>query len=321
MKDLHPTTQILDSTKIQTYIRCPRKYFFNYVLGWRRKGSNLHIEFGRAIHEALEHHNLKVKSGATVEEILSTRHALECFAAFYDIYRETQHPEDDDWARPKDPVTAETLLHAHMDEYGAKDVKTKILEVEVAGRISVGPDRYLHFKIDRIQEDENGVAVLDYKTASQMSKTWMEQWNQKFQIGCYTHVARMLYPSTWGMIIRGMFVYKTSSPKRTYGEIDFLDVECVRSDDDMLEWLNQANTQLDHIYRDYDVLATMREGEPYLRAFEKRTESCSDYGGCPYMDVCAAWHNPLDRGRPESFEVDFWDPRKNTEKAHVKVDL
>lgn len=314
----HPSWQIIDSTKIQTYMRCPRKFFFNYVLGWRRVGSNLHIEFGRAIHDALEWHNKKIMAGM---EKIDQQHIFECMMAFMNTYRETQPADSDDYNQPKDPVTAETLLNAYMQEYGNEDLSTKIIETEIAGRIAIAKGKHIYFKMDRLQRDDRGTIVMDYKTGSQQGKTWIAQWDQKFQVGTYTYAAKMIYPDTWGMIIRGLFVYKANSTARPYGTVDFLELDLYRDQDDMLEWLNQAETQYDNIMRDFDLLQMVRAGEPYMKAFEKRTESCTDYGGCPYADVCSVWHNPVGRGRPESFEVDFWDPADNIKSAKVQVDL
>ena len=50
-----PTLQTVDSTKINTFLDCPRQYFFTYVLGWRSDRPNNHLVFGQAWHEAMEH--------------------------------------------------------------------------------------------------------------------------------------------------------------------------------------------------------------------------------------------------------------------------
>jgi CRISPR/Cas system-associated exonuclease Cas4 (RecB family) len=50
----HETWQVLDATKLQTYMRCPRKFFFNYVLGWKSEIPSNHLVFGSAWHMAME---------------------------------------------------------------------------------------------------------------------------------------------------------------------------------------------------------------------------------------------------------------------------
>ena len=72
-----PEWDILDSSKIQSYMRCPRKYFFNHILGWSLEeeeqgaleisSSGLlaapkseirkseHLVFGTAWHHSMEH--------------------------------------------------------------------------------------------------------------------------------------------------------------------------------------------------------------------------------------------------------------------------
>ena len=46
---------VLDPSKIKTFKQCPRQFFYEHVLGWRSKEPNLHLVFGEAWHQALEH--------------------------------------------------------------------------------------------------------------------------------------------------------------------------------------------------------------------------------------------------------------------------
>jgi ATP-dependent helicase/DNAse subunit B len=49
-----PTWEVQDATKIQAYMNCPRRYFYEYVLGWRAERKNVHLEFGNGWHVAME---------------------------------------------------------------------------------------------------------------------------------------------------------------------------------------------------------------------------------------------------------------------------
>ena len=49
-----PQFDIHDSTKINCFQTCPRKYFYKYVLGWSHEDANIHLVFGSAWHKAME---------------------------------------------------------------------------------------------------------------------------------------------------------------------------------------------------------------------------------------------------------------------------
>ena len=50
----HITHDVHDASKLQCFMDCPRQYFYRYVLGWSRQGSNIHLIFGEGWHRAME---------------------------------------------------------------------------------------------------------------------------------------------------------------------------------------------------------------------------------------------------------------------------
>ena len=46
--------KVHDSSKIQGYLHCERRYFFEHVLGWRTKTPSIHLTFGSAWHRVME---------------------------------------------------------------------------------------------------------------------------------------------------------------------------------------------------------------------------------------------------------------------------
>jgi len=45
-------TKFLSPTSINTYLRCPRKYFLKYIKGLKEKPS-IHLIRGKAVHDAI----------------------------------------------------------------------------------------------------------------------------------------------------------------------------------------------------------------------------------------------------------------------------
>ena len=83
---------VLDSTKIKAYLECPRKFFYEYVVGWRSIEPNIHLEFGKAWHLAMEH--LLVK-GYEDEEL------VQAYTLFHNHYRKYFPEVMDDVYAPK----------------------------------------------------------------------------------------------------------------------------------------------------------------------------------------------------------------------------
>ena len=305
------TWDIKDSSKIQTYMTCPRQYFYQYMLGWRKIGGGLHLNFGSALHASMEHFNILRKNNGTGYKV-TDQDISDAYVFFLETYRENHAPEDDHLNNPKNPETAKIALTAYAQEYDEGDSEEEILHTETAGTVMVDAGRFLHFKMDLIKRDDRGIAPRDYKTASQNSRQWLEQWELKLQMGTYTHAAMCLFPNehVWGLEVRGIFLYKTVQQTRKYGKVDFVDVP-VRKDRAMMEvWRSNVIEWMDMIDVDMDALINCSPDDPTLRAFPMNTESCTKFSGCPYLDFCGVWPNPLSRCHevPLDYEVQWWDP-------------
>ena len=315
----HPSWQILDSTKIQTYMECPRKFFYNYIMAIRRRGSDLHLEFGRALHKSLEYFNEQRKNNPNF--IIEDADIAIAHREFLKVYRETQPKEFDDDHKPKDPKTAMDALVSYTMEYNERDASEEVINSETAGCVAIAPDRLLWFKMDATLRNNMGIFVRDYKTSQMMGNSWSIQWNQKFQTLMYLYATMCMYENVWGLEVRGIFLYKTEQKSRMYGNIDFMDFPIRKSMDMIQEFLWTANQWFDSIMYEMDELHKAKEDALVMTAFPKNPESCNKWGGCPYLDLCNSWTNPLQKldRIPSGFEVYYWDPRNVESKNKVEL--
>ncbi len=83
-----PSWEVQDASKIKTAMECWRKYFFEYVLGWRHDQPNVHLVFGSAWHEALAMLYLSDFSLGNVKKAY--------YEGFLPLYRDTFDEEDDE---------------------------------------------------------------------------------------------------------------------------------------------------------------------------------------------------------------------------------
>lgn len=304
-----PTWMILDSTKLKCAQDCWRKFFYEYLLGWRSTTPNNHLVFGSAIHEAMEYMYLNGFSYPAV---------LAAHDKFMECYRADFGPDTDELYAPKTPENALVMLEQYADNYADDLTRYEVEYTEIAGTVPVSPDRVLHFKMDTVLKDLalDRHFCLEHKTkGGGFNRQWNDQWLLSVQTGTYSHVLHSLYPdeSPLRVVINGLALLKT--------KIDFTRVPVEWGEDQMRVWLWNVNHLFD-LYEHYmHLLLAAKESDPVLMTFPMSTESCTKYFGCPYQDFCYTWPNPLKRcwEPPLGFEVSHWDPSEIEASAKVTL--
>ena len=304
----HETWGIRDASKLQTYMTCPRKYFFEYILGWRSAYPNVHLEFGTAWHLAME---VLLEKGHGLEA------QKEAAKAFESHYRQHFDYTWDESNAPKNLFNAVRAIPLYCRKWSEDNYE--VLHIEVAGSVAVSEDRVVHFKTDTICRGEEGVFSLEHKTGSSFSDSWQAGWKQKMQVGVYSHVLYSLFEpnEVWGVKINGFFprnaprTKKDGTPYAGARDIEFHRVPVRRNLDHMNGWLWEVNHWCDLIDKDEEALAEASADDPVMEAFPKNTENCTKYGLCPFHNVCTSWNNPLQHSEevPEGFKTEYWDPR------------
>lgn len=310
----HDTWGVTDSTKLQTYMSCPRKYFYEYVLGWRIDyPTRNHLDFGSAFHVGMEVLRLRMKDGLKVVD--AVREAGEAFLA---KYRETWPASTDAEQEPKTPSNALLAYVEYVKTYGRDDCE--LLATELAGSVPIHETlpRIMHFKMDYIGRTSRGIIFEDYKTASRMDTSWQKQWSLSQQMTLYFHVLHCMYPPeeiAQGRVV-GFFFYK-SKP------VSVARVPVTKPLEMMEDWLLTTNDYVARLEQDFAKLAEEKPSAIRMGCFNKNVTACSMYGGCPFMDFCSAWANPLQRADmpPPGFKREFWDPRSVEERATSVVHI
>jgi hypothetical protein len=304
----HPTWQILDSSKLQAYLQCPRSFFYRYVLGWTSDKPNNHLVFGTAWHKALEH---------VINNKMTKESADEAFFLhFLPSYREVFSEETDDLYYPKSPAMARIALHGYCDLYRSDTYE--LVASEISGVVPVSNEEVLHFRLDTVMRDSEGMLfALEHKTAGSVATQWKNSWPMSLQVGTYTHVLNCTYgpEKTWGVRINGVSFQKSG--------IKYERVPVRRSLDNMAAWLWNVNEIVGRIKADYTRLAECSPSDDVLECFAQNPTSCSSYSGCSNIDYCTAWANPLRRVSepPVGVKIEWWNPADDDHNAKKVVDL
>jgi len=322
----HPSWDIKDSSKLDDYLRCPRYYFYHYILGWSLDMPEHDLVFGDAFHHAREH------------QLLFGYNEIEgAFDAFLAVYRKEFPPETDSLYLPKTPTAAMHAIMQFASEYSRDLIDNEVVELdgikmtEIAGTVPVDEKRVLHYRMDSIirRKEDGMIFSMDHKTTS---GKWIHdtRWDRdlflSIQNGTYTHCLYCMFPVDKVLGVEfdktGFEYLKKSSGNRSAGyHATTRRIPAFKSPEQMNTWLWLINTLLDEIERDMDRLTHCTEGDEVFMAFRQNPKACSDYRGCEFHDYCLAWQNPLRRcyEPPLGYVQKFWDP--STREATVKKDL
>lgn len=300
---------VLDSSKLQDYETCPRKFFFRHILGWSpAEEANIHLEFGTAAHLAMEVLSTEGYTPATRER---------AFALFLEHYRRYFPIEQDEGNKPKTPENFLRALLQYCGKYAQDNFD--VLHVEVAGTVPVSSTHHLHFKMDTICHGEQGYFSLEHKTSSRYSTLWEADWRQKIQIGTYNHVLYCCYPQleVYGVIINGIFLHDAPTLKRD-GEPyagardnEFHRVPVRLSPEQMEGWRQDVVAIIENIEEELVCLGNTTFDDTHMSAFRRNRQSCTSYGICRYLNICSTTQNPVRAAEqtPASMKIEYWDPR------------
>lgn len=310
---IHPTMEIVDSSKIQAFQDCPRGFFFSYVLGLRPDKPNVHLDFGSAWHDAME--EMLLRSGGVYDETA----VAFAFQAFLKTYREA-FPDaitDPDRA-PKNPEYAFKALQDYANMY--QNDNFYILYTETAGMVNISDKRKLVVKLDSIVRDRNDGKVnsMEHKTTGYNSTSWRDKWSMMLQIESYTHLLYSMFPEdeVGKVIINGACFTKSRG-------FDGIRIPVYKSKKQMAAFLWNVNHWIDMIEWNYAQLAEVKPEDPVMPAFPINCSSCSKFG-CRMGGICATFPNPLKFASEgiSGYVVDFWDPlRENLKKSDNIIEV
>jgi CRISPR/Cas system-associated exonuclease Cas4 (RecB family) len=307
------TWKVIDPSKLSTYMHCPRRYFYEYVLHWREDFTNNHLHFGSCWHLAVEHLLNNNYSKESVEEAKFL---------FFNSYRKEFDSETDALLAPKDPANAMKTLEEYAKRFARDARDYQVLYTEVGGHVLLAPDSPMFFKVDALlhRNSDGKVICLDHKTSQRRMGNWNDQWQLSTQMLTYLHVLYCLFGdegTVGGIRVRCSFFYKAKP-----AEFDECNVE--KTPAQMQAFIDSTGVWYASLEYDTKYLVEEESTEtPTMRSFPQNEKACFSYGKrCSYFDFCNAWSNPLTRCAdvPLGFKKEVWDPRVDS-GAKVFMDL
>lgn len=180
-----------DSTTLQAFAACPRRYYYAYHLGYQPRTTRVELAFGVLFHKALELWERGGRTGETaiIRAILSAPEA--------DALR--AEPDNS-------PRCLAHLIRAivwYWEEYRHDNLQT--VAAELSFRIGFG-EALLCGHIDRVVTYQDRIWFVDYKTTRQtLSSAWFDNFQLSLQMDVYALGARVALESpAAGGIIQGV---------------------------------------------------------------------------------------------------------------------
>ena len=308
-----PSWDIQDATKMKSYVSCPRQYFYEYVMGWRMKGVQIHLHFGKAWHEGME-----------IMLLQGYRRGLkDALTKFAEDFR-TEVPESDDHLfEPKNMMGGIYGLTAYAERYVNDPALFKLVELDGAKLSEIAGTGYtpsgwpFAFKMDGVIRwyDDGRISALEHKTGGSTWR-WEEQWALDPQIFFYNYALFNIFDpdQVKGVCVNGTIFKKPLKRDKAAGlppqfkDDAFIRVHCNNKFGKVMAYMLEMELWMERLAGDFKLLAASCPSDPTMTAFPRNGKSCGNYGGCKYKDFCMMWENPLRRPTPPGFIVEHWNP-------------
>jgi len=312
---LHPTTKIIDSSKLQDYCDCPRKFWYRHVIGLDLDQLGHAMFFGTTWHTALE----VLWSNGFNDVSLELAKAV-----FLNDYREMFDEMTDEIYYPKTPAMAFECLDDYYRLMQRESEEWQLLWPEISITVPILNGHILHGRMDHLCENVNTgqKKIREYKTTGRFDRQWRDQWLLSTQIGTYTHTLYSLYPveEVYGVTVEGAIFLKKGVRVET--------IPCRRTPEQMLSWLTSTSRWFANLQEDLDYLIATDQMElenmDVLPVFQLNPNSCTKFFGCQFHDFCSAWANPLqhlEEEPPIGYHREFWDPNAKPAKKIINLSV
>jgi CRISPR/Cas system-associated exonuclease Cas4 (RecB family) len=182
-------TKFLSPTSINTYLRCPRKYFLKYIKGLKEKNS-IHLIRGKAVHDSIARfHQMDLTNSDGFEELKIELLSLfnHSWVAQEEELRKLKLPEealDESYHESAEMLTGWLKRHLKAVMNGQTKPETEVKLFSQSHRV-MGI-------IDAIHRQNGKAFLTDYKTSKKDDLTQ----DIKIQMAIYA----LLYKENYGML-------------------------------------------------------------------------------------------------------------------------
>jgi len=334
-------------SRIETYLKCGRRYFFTHVLGFKSETPNIHFASGGA-HAVYQQ---TLREAGTWDAAAHTT----AIKALDEGYRR-RYPISS-WSSMRTTETNKSLgrvikiANEYFEKYAERDSQYTTIAIERPFTVLIDDDAsqyngmspILAGIVDWIYEHNGLVTARDDKSTGgkygYYRTTYLDSWNRSFQIDSYIHALYMLSEvlgfdrvdiagaevAVVMMHSDRTYTRKDGSVTRTEGKNEILPPLPVRKTPrQMLAYLGRAKRTYWNLAVDFELLAGHSPSDDSLDCFPGNSPFCQK-NGCDFPELCPL-SNPLERVEqwmeqpPAGFKIDHGSPLLVKEDEEQKND-
>lgn len=315
----------IDYSSLSTYMDCPRKFLFQYVMNLRGAGKSIHLVFGSCWHYGLEKAYLDLQKNNKLTVMDLTITSVKAFNALWDLDG-APHWHDEDIIFPKSPGHAANMYKAYWERHLSIDTADgrTVVAVEAPFVIDLTSYRadfpnYIG-RIDLIlSAPNNGIEIIDHKTEKAVYKVSPQIFETSFQTDGYLTAGRLFYDKIPSITYRLALCQKK--------KIDFHPITVNKRSASIDHFLANLTQYISSILEDLDKLDDDRQHCTSLTDILSSFRRCPGnactafFTQCPYFNLCKLRNNPLDwfDKAPQGYTHDEWDPSVHEESIKTRL--
>lgn len=286
---------VIDSTIRNDFVSCPKKFWYQRILGLAPKGGSVHLIAGGAFAKGIEVTRRRFyEEGADEQEAIldGVLAAWQHYGAFDPGERYLNKSADRVGYALVEYFCEYPLRTDRVQPYRKADGTTAqefefTFPLEVKHPVTDNPLLY-GGRFDMVGEYMSDLWVVDEKTATRLGPSWLKSFTLRGQLIGYCFAARQFDLPVNGFIVRGI-----SFLKDYYGHAEVIEpVPEYRLE----QWREQIEIDARRMVESW-------QREEWSYAFG---DACNSYGGCPFQQLCTK-QTPLDWWET-AYEVNYWSP-------------
>ena len=260
-------------SRLMDFGRCQRSYMFRHVWKITPKAKSIHLAYGGAMHKALF---ILTKAKNEMDDF--SIKPMKYVEVAMDVFN--QEWKDEGESKTKTSAAMLKVLGLYADKLVADQGVHDMPEMEFHVVIKHnGVEWMFHGFIDERYAQHGMVYVHDFKSCSQLGKTFFEQFDLNWQTRGYVYAASELWERCDGFAVTA-FCFRLEGGKGKGCEVTRHMQRVTQKDMDV--FVGEGTRTVLEIERKLGEMTDEMDVRPWLM----QPFHCQAYGGCPYKSLC-----------------------------------
>jgi len=226
--EINPSNEYVSVSRINTYIGCPRKYYFNYVAKAEKESYPAALIFGSAAHSVIEavYRRIKNKEPAIIEEELKDITSAQFNKELESAYNETEQISFPNKSGQQDAQQMkDKLINTLVTWFDHSRMPDEVLAIEGKFRAEITDpktgeikSRHLFGVVDAITQRQGTTILEEHKTSA---RKWTNMdWDYSLQSSLYLAAYPEIDEMKFNILIKTKVPsFQTETTERTRDEI------------------------------------------------------------------------------------------------------